>query len=126
MSTPKKKPTPKPKTEVTDSLFAPLSTEPQLTAKELHQLQLLEEIYSKNDIEMKTDLTVDLVKSLTKGQLFAERYGSKLMKNLTDRLMYLLVSKGRQGRKEFIEMSKSFNSVEDVAPTLSERLLGGR
>jgi hypothetical protein len=110
--------------DTTDALFGIDQQEERLSAHELKELKLLEEIYSKQDIELKTDLTMPLVKAVTKGQLFAEKYQSKLMSDLTNRLMILLVSNKRQGRKEFIEMSKSLNSAEEMPVTMSERLLG--
>lgn len=112
------------KNNTTDALFGLEAQEEKLTSREMREMKLLEEIYSKTDIEMKTDLSLDLVKAITKGQLFAVKYESKLMGDLTNRLMILLVSKGRQGRKEFIEMSKSMNSEPEAVPTLSQRLLG--
>ena len=110
--------------ETTDALFGIDNQEERLSAKELKELYLLEEIYSRKDIEMKTDLDIGLVKALTKGQLFATKYQSQLMEDLTNRLMVLLVSKGRQGRKEFIEMSKAMNTEDHMQPTLSDKLLG--
>jgi len=110
--------------ETTDALFGIDNQEERLSAKELRELKLLEEIYSRKDIEMKTDLDIGLVKALTKGQLFASKYKSQLVEDLTNRLMVLLVSKGRQGRKEFIEMSKAMNTEEQAPPTISSRLFG--
>lgn len=112
------------KNDTTDMLFNIDDQEERLSAREIRELKLLDEIYSKKDIEMKTDLSIELVKALTKGQLFADKYNSTLMGDLTNRLMILLVSKGRKGRQEFIEMAKATNSEEQLPPTLSQRLMG--
>lgn len=92
-----------------------------------HLLKIIDETYSIENIEVKTDLTEAQIKAITKGQLFAERYNCEIMNKLCNKIMVLSVSKNRLGRKEFAEISKSFQSpmMEERAPlTIKERLMG--
>ena len=92
-----------------------------------HLLKIIDEIYSEDHIEIKTDLNVPQINAITKGLLFAERYNCTLMGDLCNTMMKLLVSKNRQSRKEFTEISKSMqpHNEEQAPPTLDKRLFGG-
>jgi hypothetical protein len=108
---------------VTKALFGEQESN-EMTAKDARFLMQLQEIYSKEDIEMKTDLNQAQINALAKGQLYASIYNVPIVKELCNRVMLLLVSKGRNGRKEFVDMAKSMNSEEDAKPTLPDRLMG--
>jgi hypothetical protein len=88
--------------------------------------KIVDEIFSTNNIDMKTDLNQKQINAITKGKLYAEHFGSKLMLNLCNLHETLLISKSRAGRKEFIELTKNVLShqEENLAPTIKERLLG--
>ena len=85
---------------------------------------MLEQTYSKDDIELKTDLNVNLINALARGKLYAKTFQSSLMADLCQTVMELRVSNKRQGRKEFSEIARSHNSV-DEEKGLSSKLFGG-
>jgi hypothetical protein len=88
--------------------------------------KIVDEIFSTNNIDMKTDLNQKQINAITKGKLYAEHFGSRLMLNLCNLHETLLISKSRAGRKEFIELTKNVLShqEENLTPTIKERLLG--
>ena len=101
------------------------SNEVDSTARDEYLLKIIDEVYSKENIEVKTDLNVKQINAINKGKLFADRYNCTLLDDLCQNTMILSVSKDRKGRKEFTEISKSINSPqEEELPTLGTRLLG--
>ena len=88
--------------------------------------KIVDEIFSTNNIDMKTDLNQKQINAITKGKLYAEHFGSRLMLNLCNLHETLLISKSRAGRKEFIELTKNVLShqEENLQPSIKERLLG--
>lgn len=95
------------------------------SARDEYLLKIIDEVYSKDNIEVKTDLNVKQINAITKGKIFSQRYKCNLLNNLCDNIMVLSVSKDRKSRKEFTEISKSINSPqEEELPTLGRRLLG--
>ena len=89
-------------------------------------LKIIDEVYSTENIEVKTDLTQDQIITFTRAKLFHKKFGSELMLELVNELAIYSVSKDRKGRKEFTEISKALNSREDAEsdPRIRERLLG--
>jgi hypothetical protein len=96
----------------------------QENRKDMWMQEVSKQIFSTDNIEVKTDLTTSQINALAKGHLFAETYGVSLMANLCNRIEVLLVSKDRKGRKEFTEIAKTFNNESelDFKPSLKERL----
>ena len=115
--------------EVTKFILTPQQTpkENQENVRDEHLLKIIDEIYSKDNIQLKTDVTIPQINALTKGLLFGKRYNCSLMDDLCDTMMQLLVSKGRQSRKEFTDISKSMqpHNEELEQPRLDKRLFGG-
>lgn len=89
-------------------------------------LKIIDEVYSTDNIEVKTDLTPDQIIAFTRGKLYHKKFGSELMLNTVNELAIYSVSKDRKGRKEFTEISKALNSREadETDPRIRERLLG--
>jgi hypothetical protein len=118
--------------DTTTQLFALPEQEQEQTPNidslaEQIKAKIVDEIFSTNNIDMKTDLNQKQINAITKGKLYAEHFGSKLMLNLCNLHETLLISKSRAGRKEFIELTKNVLSHQeqvDFTPTIKERLLG--
>ena len=93
--------------------------------KEELELKIIDEVFSKKDIEVKTDLNTNLINQITRGKIYASKYKCSIMEELCNNIMILSVSKDRKGRKEFTEISKSIHSTEEeFNPTLKRRLMG--
>lgn len=92
-----------------------------------HIEKIVEEIYSTDDIEVKTDLNDAEIKAIAKGQIFADRYNCNVVEKLCNKIMVLKVSKGRLGRKEFKDIAQSIQNPapEEALPiTMKERFFG--
>jgi hypothetical protein len=101
------------------------ATEPATDIKDAYMEQIVSEIYSKKDIELKTDLNTKQIIAIAKAETYAGFYGSRLVANLCQTIMELSVSKDRKGRKEFTSIAQSIQSQpEEIEPTLKTRLLG--
>jgi hypothetical protein len=100
--------------------------QPQDSARDIWMKNYSEQIFSTDNISVKTDINTRQIMALSKGLIFAERYNSKLMLGLCNQIMILSVSRDRKSRKEFTEVTKSINGGDDgnIIPSLKERLLG--
>jgi hypothetical protein len=87
-------------------------------------MRVVDEVFNTNNIDMKTDLNQRQITAITKGKLFASQFNCQVMMDLCNLHETLLISKSRAGRKEFIELTKQFNTTEADTPTIKERLLG--
>ena len=89
-------------------------------------LRIIEEVFSKKDIEVKTDINGSQVMAFSKGKLYAERYNSSIVSSFVDLISIYSVSKDRKSRKEFKEISIALNSMNNMEeePTIRKRLLG--
>ena len=87
-----------------------------------------EEVYSTENIELKTELTDRQIIAFSRAKVFANRYGCSLLNELVDNLSIYSVSRGRKGRKEFENIAKANlgMSQEDEARSIPDRLLGRR
>lgn len=87
---------------------------------------MINEMLGKENIQMKTDLTDNLILALTKGSIYADLYKSKLMKQLVETVSLYRVSRNRKGRDEIKEMARSLSSmVEGDSPSFLNRLFKG-
>lgn len=101
------------------------ATEGEGSSRDEYILKIIDEVFSKEDIELKTDLSTDQIIKITKGQIFAERYNCSIMDKLCNKIMILSVSKNRSSRKEFTEISKSVSGPQEPdLPSIKTRLLG--
>ena len=109
----------------TENLFAPpMDNTQQQTLAEQIKLKVVDEVFSVNNIDMKTDLNQRQINAITKGKLFANQFNCQIMMDLCNLHETLLISKSRAGRKEFIELTKSVTNNDQDAPSIKERLLG--
>jgi len=115
--------------DTTTNLFAAPVEEQEVnndSISDLIKAKIVEEVFSTNNIDMKTDLNQRQINAITKGKVYAAHFGSKLMMDLCNLHETLLISKSRAGRKEFIELTKNVmnHQEENMIPTIKERLLG--
>jgi hypothetical protein len=87
-----------------------------------HLLKIIDEIYSKKNIEVKTDLSIRQIMAISKGLLFADRYKCKIMRDFCNKIMILSVSKDRKSRKEFTDISSSMRPEQPAQVSLPQRL----
>lgn len=89
--------------------------------------KIVEEVYSVEDIEVKTDLNQAQIDAYSLAQEFHARYNVPVLEGVVKRRMVLAVSKGRKGRKEFARIASSIyamNSVEPENKGILPRLIG--
>jgi len=110
--------------DTTQELFQTESKEDNISISDHIKMKVVDEVFNTNNIDMKTDLNQRQINAITKGKLFATQFNCEIMMNLCNLHETLLISKSRAGRKEFIELTKSFNTTEDLQPSIKERLLG--
>ena len=102
-----------------------INDEPPKSKKDIHLELMLQEAYSKKNIEMKTELTAKQVSVFAKGRLYARTFNCSILNDLIEDTMVLLVSKGRAGRKEWTQMAKSYGDDPIDMGGIRSRLLGG-
>ena len=83
------------------------SLEVVLSETEQESNQELQELFSNDNIEKKTDLSTRQVVALAKAKTFADRYNNKPLDDFINRFVVYAVSKNRQGRTEFVESFKA-------------------
>jgi hypothetical protein len=69
----------------------------------MQDIKIIKELFSKKDIDLKTELTHEQIADLCVLLHFSDRCKSKAMKAFANNFMKLQVSKKRQGRGEFIK-----------------------
>jgi len=118
---------PKPTEVVKNPLDEWVSEKDTQIEKEPTPIELMiNEMLGTNNIEIKTDLTDQLIVALTKGTIFADRYKSDLMSKLVLTISKYRISKGRKGRDEIKEMAKGLGSyASDETPSFMSRLFKG-
>lgn len=89
------------------------------------KLKMIDEVYSTENITVKTRLNMRQVIALSRGEIFARLYKSETMANLCQTIKEHLVSLDGKGRVEFVDIAKSLIAPEpEHLPTLKSRLLG--
>jgi len=108
------------------SIFDNIIQQPmeQTDTSSKHLEMIFQQIYDKSNIEVKTDLSQAQVNAITKALIFAEKYQVGILKDIAIKHMELLISKDRQGRKEFTQISSRANDMLDPQPTLFNKLVG--
>lgn len=84
-----------------------------------------EQLFSRADIELKTDINTNQINALSRGLLFGEKYNCQLMTDLCNKIMLLSVSKNRKSRGEFTDISKARATDIDLdtnTPKMKDRL----
>ena len=89
---------------------------------------IVDEIYSKKNIELKTELNDRQVMVFSQAKSFARRYKIPLLKELVKNYSEYAISKNRKGRNEFREIAKAMNQMaandEMIQKSIPDRLLG--
>lgn len=78
----------------------------------------IREVFSTDNIEVRTDLNVNQINALSKGLLFADHFNSDILRKLCKNIMSLSLSKDRKSRGEFVDLTKNNLNRQD-------ELLGG-
>lgn len=113
----------------TATLFQPLpnqNNENDENPRDKKAEYILTQAFSREGLEMKTDISSKSVVPLTKLLIFNQEFKSQLAKDLAYTMMALSVSKKRGGRKEMTEILRPMYSEEPMqSGGLASRLLGG-
>lgn len=83
----------------------------------------LEQLFTKRDMALKSDISQRQVMALARGLIFAKRYKSSSMRSLIDNILELSVSKKREGRRELVRIMQSATQDDDKVEQLKSRLL---
>lgn len=67
----------------------------------------MRQLYIKENIEMKTELSAPLVLHMARGMVYVDTFKSKVMKNFMDNIQILSISKGRKGRQELVALVRN-------------------
>lgn len=73
--------------------------------------KLITSLLSTDDLETKTELTMNQIVNLSRGRLFAKTFNCEAMESLVNDIMLLSISKSRKGREELVRMAQ--NMPED-------------
>ena len=108
-------------------VFSSLPPENEDREDNKHLDKIFDLIYSADNIELKTDLTPPLILAITKMQMYSEFYKIPVAEQIVQKFMKLCLSKNRQSRKEFTEISRSATQQElqDTDRGILARLKGG-
>lgn len=67
----------------------------------------MRQLYIKENIEMKTDLSAPLILHMARGKIYVDTFKSKVMKDFIDNIQILSISKGRKGRQELVALVRN-------------------
>ena len=97
------------------------------TKQEIKIEYLLAQGFSRDNLEMKTDLAARAIKAIAKGKMHSVIFGDSILSDLCDTVMTLNISKDRKGRKELTDLTKMLaNENEDENNrNILQRLAGG-
>lgn len=76
----------------------------------------LDELFSVDGIDLKSDINNRQISALTRGYIFADVYKCKYMGDLVRHILELSVSKSREGRKEFVRVLQSASREDPQEP----------
>lgn len=104
--------------------------EPQ---EENSKLELLKnataEVYSKENIETRTDLDDSMIMLIGNGKFFSKRYNLSILDTYLNDIMTLRLSKGRKSRGEHTAIAKALlqsEQEESQKPSMMDKLFGNR
>lgn len=87
--------------------------------------EIVKEIYSTKDIEVKTDLSQEQVNAVAKMVSFSEHFNVPILEKFANNYMKLMISKDRKGRGEFTQIATSANSSMTMEEPSVLAKLGG-
>lgn len=112
---------------INDMLFNPevSSTTEERSQQEIKMEYLIKQGFTTDNIEMKSDLSKQAIKAISKGLMHALIFNDSTLETLARTVMVLNVSKDRKGRQELTEISKMIgNDHEDNQSSVLSKLLG--
>jgi hypothetical protein len=113
---------------INDMIFNPDNNTQQIEERsktEIKMEYLIKQGFTTDNIEMKTDLSKQAIKAISKGLMHALIFNDSTLETLARTVMVLSVSKERKGRQELTEMSKMMsNHEEESQSNVLGRLLG--
>ncbi len=88
---------------------------------------LLKQGFTKENIEMKTDLSKSAIRAIAKAKMHATLFGDQTVDLLCDLVMTLNISKDRKGRGELTELTRMVSVENETGGNsgMLSRLLGG-
>ena len=112
---------------INDMLFNNQTTN-QPEERSQHEIKmeyLIKQGFTKDNIEMKSDLSKSAIKAISKGLMHALIFNDSTLEILAQTVMVLNVSKDRKGRQELTEISKMIGGDSDNSQSnVLSRLLG--
>lgn len=90
--------------------------EKSITEKTLERA--LDEMFSADGIDLKSDINNAQITAMTRGYIFADVYKSKYMSDLVRHILELSVSKNREGRKEFVKLLQAAQGHDNTGEPL--------
>ena len=72
----------------------------------------IQQLFTKDNLEMKTDLSPPLILAMSRGRIYQKYFHSKIMGDFIDNVMILSVSKGRKGRQELVALVRNSQETE--------------
>ena len=88
----------------------------------------INQLFSNENLQMKTELSAPLILAMSRGRIYAEHYHSKYMNDFIDNIQILSVSKGRKGRQELVSLVRNSQDIEelDSGMTSIAKMMGTR
>ena len=85
----------------------------------------LDELFSVDGIDLKSDINDRQISALTRGYIFADVYKCRYMGDLVRHILELSVSRKREGRKEFVKIlqSSNYNDQQEPLKLMRRKLL---
>jgi hypothetical protein len=116
----------------TKDIVTPFLLSPQALEGEYHPPDdvryfeaVIDKMFSEDNLEQKTDLTLRQIIAITKVQTYADVYKVPIADQVATRIMNLSISNKRLGRKEIENVAISaIPRNNDVMETMNTRLLG--
>ena len=75
--------------------------------------EVISQLYSVENIHMKTDITKELGVAMARGLIFADEYQCEPMFKLIHNIEVLFVSNDRKGREELVKVAESVNTIPE-------------
>lgn len=82
------------------------------------------EVYSTENIEVKTDLSQEQINAMAKMVSFAEYFKIPVLESFSNNYMKLQVSKDRKGRGEFTQIATSANGTPQEEVNTFQKFTG--
>ena len=90
--------------------------------------RITEKVFSKNDIEVKTELNDTQIVKFSRARSYAKVFSVDIINDIIDDICIFSVSKNRKSRKEFTQLAQGMGSylsgVEPEQKTLLNNLVG--